>query len=125
MIAIVIDDDAAVRDSIRELLESAGHEVFEHPSAEDFLRQPRGNADCLVVHHHLPGMTGLDLLERLQAEGDQTPGLLLAGSKDARVLKHAERIGVKVLEKPILADQLLSWLAQIRDARAQELPTGD
>jgi FixJ family two-component response regulator len=110
LIATVIDDDDDVRDSVRALLESYGHKVNEYSSAEEYLRQPKGKPDCFVVHHHMPGMTGLELLEHLRMEGDRTPAIVLTGYKNPKMAGHAERIGVKVLEKPTIAEQLLSWM---------------
>lgn len=114
----VIDDDDAVRDSTRALLESYGYEVRDHASAEHFLQNTDSKTDCLLVDQHMPGMTGLDLLEHLRARGDQTPALMMTGRSDPTLLPRAARIGVKLLHKPVPEDQIVSWIEQMRLANA-------
>ena len=87
----IIDDDDAMRDSTRALLECNDYVVREHPSAEDFLSQPRDDVDCVLVDHHMPGMTGLDLFERLRADGDLIPALVLTGRADLSMEPRAGR----------------------------------
>lgn len=114
---VIIDDDEAVRDSMHTLLESYGYEVRGHASAEDFLSQPRGKADCLLVDHHMPGMMGLDLLEYLHADGDRTPALMITGRSDSSMKPRAERIGVLLLQKPVAEEALVLSIEQARRAR--------
>lgn len=114
----IIDDDDAVRDSTRALLESYGYEVRDHASAEHFLRDSSNKPDCLLVDQHMPGMTGLDLLEHLRSKGDQTPALMMTGRSDPTLEPRAARIGVKLLHKPVPEDQLVLWIEQTRLAQA-------
>lgn len=114
----IIDDDDAVRDSTRALLESYGYEVRDHASAEHFLKNAGHKPDCLVVDQHMPGMTGLDLLEHLRARGDQTPALMMTGRSDPTLEPRAARIGVKLLHKPVPEDQLVQWIETTRQAHA-------
>jgi CheY-like chemotaxis protein len=65
----VVDDDGAVRHSFRLLLEVIGHKVEAFASAADFLKAELGRFVCLIVDHHMPDMTGLELAARLRAEG--------------------------------------------------------
>jgi FixJ family two-component response regulator len=102
----IIEDDDALRDSARALLESYDYGVQEHSSGEDYL-QCRGEADCLLVDHHMPGLTGLDLLELLRKGGDLTPALILTGTNDSTVAPRAKRIGVKLLRKPVTSGHLV------------------
>jgi two-component system, LuxR family, response regulator FixJ len=110
----IIDDDDAVRESTRALLESYGYEVHDHASAEQFLKDSNTKPDCLLVDQHMPGMTGLDLLEHLRAQGDTTPALMMTGRSDPTLGPRAARIGVKLLHKPIPEDQLVLWIEQAR-----------
>jgi FixJ family two-component response regulator len=110
----IIDDDDAVRDSTRALLESYGYEVRDHASAELFLRDNESKPDCLLVDQHMPGMTGLDLLEHLRSRGDQTPALMMTGRSDPSLEPRASRIGVKLLHKPVPEDQIVHWIEQSR-----------
>ena len=74
----VVDDDAAVRDAPRLLLEAAGRAVCAYESAAGFLADPPGGRlRCLIVDHQLPGLTGLEFLERQRASGATTPFVLL------------------------------------------------
>lgn len=113
----IIDDDDAVRDSTRALLESYGYEVRDHASAEHYLEDKGAKPHCLLVDQHMPGMTGLDLLEHLRAQGDTTPALMMTGRSDPSLEPRASRIGVKLLHKPVPEEQLLSWIEQTRQAQ--------
>ena len=90
VIVHIVDDDDGVRDSMRELLASFGYTVREYPSAEAFLGSPRGDVACLLVDHHMPGMSGLDLLEHLTAIGDKTPALVITGGIDPAIATRAK-----------------------------------
>ena len=114
----IIDDDDAVRDSTRALLESYGYQVRDHASAEHFLRDTEASPLCLLVDQHMPGMNGLDLLEHLRAKGDKTPALMMTGRSDPTLEPRATRIGVTLLHKPVPEEQLLSWIEQTRRATA-------
>jgi FixJ family two-component response regulator len=65
----IVDDDEAVRHSLRFWLEALGHKVETFASVAEFLKAELEKLLCLVVDHHMPGMTGLDLAERLRTEG--------------------------------------------------------
>ena len=72
----VIDDDPAVLDSLKFLLELAGHRVAYYGSAAAFLEDRAVGHACLILDHHMPQMTGLALAARLRSEGDMLPVLL-------------------------------------------------
>ncbi len=70
----VVDDDASLRRSVRNLLTSAGFTVQTFISAEEFLESPhRTNTGCLVLDLRMAGMTGFDLLKHLRAAGVSGP----------------------------------------------------
>src|SRR5437899_12969891 len=74
----VVDDDASLRRSVRNLLMSVGFEVQAFASAEEFLESPqRANTGCLVLDLRLTGMSGLDLLKHLAAVGSRIPVIIL------------------------------------------------
>jgi len=114
-IVAIVDDDHAVLDSLKFLLEVIGYQVATYASAEAFL--DRGKADgagapaCLIVDQHMPGMTGLDLAERLRDHGAAIPILLITGSPSPAIVSRAAQLGVvNVLEKPPDERDLLSFL---------------
>lgn len=113
---VIIDDDDAVRDSMHVLLDSYGYDVRQYASAEEFLQQATGKAGCLLVDHHMPGMTGLDLLEHLRAKGDQTPALIVTGRRDSLIISRANFLGVKVLQKPVTDEDLVHQIEEARSA---------
>jgi two-component system, LuxR family, response regulator FixJ len=97
----IVDDDDAVRDSLRFLLEIIGHTVETFASAADFLTADQRPIGCLILDHHMPGMTGLELAERLRTDGSIIPILMVTGSPSSAIAARAAELGViKVLEKP-------------------------
>ena len=102
-VVFVVDDDAAVRDSMRALLECLGVEVRDYPSAKDFLRSMCANSNgCLLVDFHMPGMTGVELLERLRAQGNPMPVIVMTGRSDTALKERVLRAGaLELLDKPI------------------------
>ena len=110
----IVDDDDAVRDSLRILLESFDFEVSDYSSAQEFLAKRNGKSDaCLLLDLHMPGMSGIELLERMQAEGLLLPTIVITGRSDA-VLKHrALRSGaLEVIDKPVADDVLLGAIGR-------------
>lgn len=114
----IIDDDEAVRDSTHQLLALYGYEVRQHASAEAFLSHPETlshsgkKAACLLVDQNMPGMTGLDLLEHLRAKGDRTPALMITGRSDSTIEPNLQRVGAKLLCKPLEEEELLGSIEQ-------------
>ncbi|MDR3534710.1 MAG: response regulator [Rhodopila sp.] len=107
----VVDDDVAVRDSLKFLLETAGHTVTTYSSAAAFLDHRGPRPACLVVDYHMPRMTGLELAAQLQQEGANIPLLLITGSVSPAIVANAARLGIgTVLEKPLNANDLLKFV---------------
>src|SRR5262245_16716457 len=103
----VVDDDASLRRSVRNLLTSVGFRVEAFASAEEFLESPqRANTGCLVLDLRMTGMHGLDLLKHLRATGAEIPVVILTahGDDDARALQAG---AVAFLGKPFRGDALL------------------
>ena len=107
----IVDDDAAVRDSLRFLLEVIGHPTKRFASAAEFLKAAIQRLTCLILDHHMPGMTGLELAERLRNDGAGIPILLITGSPSPAIVARAAELGiVRVLEKPATEDDLLDFV---------------
>ena len=90
----VVDDDPAVRQTLKLLMQSAGFHAECFASAEEFqsffgLSIP----DCIVIDIGLPGMSGFALLEELQRKGVTTPVILFTGSDDAELAVRAIKAG--------------------------------
>lgn len=85
----VIDDDASVRSALLRLFRTAALDVSLFASAEEYLASPdRVAVDCLVIDVCLPGLGGLGLLERVQAESAR-PCLVITGQEDRQVQDRA------------------------------------
>jgi two-component system, LuxR family, response regulator FixJ len=107
----IVDDDAAVRDSLRFLLEVVGHPVETFASAAEFLNAEQQRLACLILDHHMPEMTGLELAERLRADGSGIPILLITGSPSPAIVARAAELGIyRVLAKPRAEEDLLSFV---------------
>src|ERR1700758_1908052 len=79
----VVDDDESVADSLKSLLEIFGYDVRSYNSGVDFLADDRRRAtSCLVIDQHMPGMNGLDVVDRLQKLGARVPTILISGRLD-------------------------------------------
>ncbi len=110
----IVDDDPAVRESLRFLLEVAGFSVDAFASAAEFsARRARSNPCGLILDHHMPIVTGLELVAQLRAAGDALPVLLITGSPSAAIIARAASLHVKVLEKPPAEQDLLAFAHSI------------
>jgi len=121
-IIFVVDDDSMLRETIRMVLEAAGREVEDFPSCEAFLEAyAPGRESCLLVDANLPGMKGLELLQKLRAFGDCMPIIMITGSNDIAVAVDAMKAGATdFIEKPFerseMLDSVTRALEQSRDA---------
>jgi two-component system response regulator FixJ len=112
---VVIDDDEAVLDSLRVLLEAEGFEVETFDRARGFLEQPKGAPPgCLVTDVRMPDMDGLELLQALSARGTLPPVIVITGHGEVPLAVRAMKLGARdFIEKPFEPHALL---ASIRDA---------
>ena len=110
----IVDDDDAVRDSMRVLLESLGFEVHDYTSAKDFLALRGVNSDgCLLLDLHMPVMSGIDLLEHMQTQGPKLPTIVITGRSDPALKERALRGGaLELIDKPVADDALLDALSR-------------
>lgn len=113
-IAFVVDDDPEIRVTIREVLEGDGRTVRDFASAEAFLAEYRAVGDgCLLLDAHLPGMSGVALIETLRSRGDRLPTILITGQSDIGLAVQAMRSGAcDFIEKPFGRKELLASIAR-------------
>ena len=113
----IIDDDAAVRASIQDLLESLGLRSESFETAEQFLQSKRSDGpSCLVLDVRLPGVNGLDFQRRLADAGFQIPIIFITGHGDIPMTVKAMKSGaVEFLTKPFLDHVLLDAIHQALD----------
>lgn len=105
----VIDDDAAMRESLAFLLESAGYATRTYDSAMAFLAYGSGQAGaCIVTDVRMPGMTGVELTRQLRSSGQTMPIVMITGHGDVPLAVESMKAGVAdFLEKPFDDEALL------------------
>lgn len=108
-IVSIVDDDASLRRSLRNLLMSAGLRVETFESAEVFLESGSlDNTGCLVLDLRMPGMGGLGLLKRLADSGTRLPVIILTAHSDDDMRQRTLQVGATAfLEKPVRGPALL------------------
>lgn len=119
-IVFVIDDDRLVRDSVADLLNSAGFTVQTFGSATEFVRGRRPDVPaCLILDVELPDISGLDLQTELGKSGIEMPIVFLTGHGDIPMSVRAMKAGaVEFLTKPFGKQELLDAIkeALLRDS---------
>ena len=127
----IIDDDEAMRDSLVWLLESQGLAVSSYAAAEDFLAAcGEEMAGCIVLDVRMPGMSGLELYEKLNARRCSLPVIFITGHGDVPMAVSALKKGaVDFIEKPFNDKELLRVIGEClereRTTRAQRLREGE
>lgn len=108
-VVLLVDDDPAVTHAVQFSFDLEGLDVRSYRDAEALLAAgdlpERG---CLVLDYHLPGVDGLDLLERLRARDVRMPAVLITTNPRPLLRARAARAGVPIIEKPLLTDALLT-----------------
>lgn len=126
----VVDDDAAMRDSLRMMLETEGYAVRDFASAQSFLSDLDLRGGCLIVDIRMPGMGGLELQEELVRRKANIPVIVMTGHADVPLAVRAMRAGaIDFVEKPFDRERMLQSVsdalaagerAQSRAAEAKE-----
>jgi len=106
----IVDDDAAVRQSLAFLLSSAGLPVRLYDSATAFLAGLASvQGGCLITDVRMPGMTGLELLHALKAKACGLPAIVITGHGDVPLAVEAMKAGaIDFIEKPFDQEAILS-----------------
>lgn len=108
-IVSVIDDDESCRTALKEMLRSAGLSALVFASAEDFLKSgQQRQTGCLITDIRMPGMSGLELQAKLNADRCRIPTIFITAHGDEKMRMQALRAGaVEFLAKPFDDETLL------------------
>jgi two-component system CheB/CheR fusion protein len=108
----VVDDDDRLREAVRSVLEDAGCTVVDFATAEAFLASYRPGGDaCILIDAHLPGISGIELLQCLKAKGAQLSAVIITGDGDVAMAVQAMKSGASdFIEKPIRREGLLACI---------------
>ena len=111
MIAIV-DDDKGARNGLEMLVRSLGHNTSTFGSAEEFLEfENLRDTSCLITDVQMPGLSGLDLQDRLIASGHRIPIIFITGHPEEKLRMRAMKAGaIGFLSKPCRDEHLLGYL---------------
>ena len=117
-VVYVVDDDEAVRDSLTWLLESNGYLVRCHASAERFLQSlqstDKSTISCVILDVRMPGMSGLELQERLISENLPMPISFITGHGDVSMAVTTMKKGaVDFIEKPFKENELCALVEKM------------
>lgn len=119
----VVDDDEAVRDSMRWLLEANGFQVRSFESAEAFLAAgpPRDPIACVLLDVRMPGLSGLALHDELIRRGSAMPVVFITGHGDVPMAVETMKKGaVDFLQKPFSDERLCALVRDCLDRSADE-----
>jgi FixJ family two-component response regulator len=113
-VVIVIDDDLAVRNSLKFSLEIEGLTVRSYATAAELL----GAGDlalcsCFVVDQNMPGMNGLDMIAALRARQLAAPAILITSHPTLSLRERAQKAGVPIVEKPLLGNALIDKIYDV------------
>lgn len=104
----VVDDDPAVCSSLKFSLELEGFAVSIYRGGPEFLSAAEvATFNCLIVDQRMPGMSGMELIERLRARNDATPAILIVSQSSPALTARAAAAGVPMIDKPLLGNALV------------------
>jgi two-component system response regulator FixJ len=114
-VVLVIDDDPAVRSSLKFSLEVEGFAVRVYSGAHELLSDEANlpAKSCLLVDYYMPTMNGLELLARLRDRGVSIPAVVITGHPNRKLRERIAAAGVPLIEKPFLGNILTD---RIREA---------
>ena len=104
---LVLENDAAVRNSMKFSLEAEGYQVRAYSKARDVLEAPDlSEIDCLVVDYRLEGMNGLELVRQMRARRIRAPVIMITTLPSLDLHRDANAAGIPIVEKPLLGNTL-------------------
>ena len=113
----IVDDEPAVRNSLKFSLEIEGLAVAVFAGANELLRErDLSRFRCLVIDQNMPGLNGLDLAAELRSRHVPVPIILITSNPSKALIARAETAGVPIVEKPLLGNTLMD---KVREAVGQ------
>jgi two-component system response regulator FixJ len=113
VVVIVVDDDLAVRNSLKFSLEIEGLTVHSFATGTELLNAiDLSLCDCLVIDQKMPAMSGLELIAKLRDQHIAAPAILITSHPSPWLREQAQKAGIPIVEKPLLGNALLD---RIRD----------
>jgi len=108
----VVDDDRAVRNSLKFLLELEGYPVRLYADGEEFLEERDLPTDgCVIIDQVMPGLSGLETVDEMRHRGTHNPAVLMISSPSSKVRKDAQARGIPVVEKPFFEQTLVDAIS--------------
>ena len=110
----IVDDDEAVREGIERLMQSHGYNARTFASAEEFLNSGEiHDTSCLITDLQMPGLSGIDLQDRLIAQGHRFPIIFITAYPEESVRARAMKAGaVGFLSKPFNVEHLVGFIGK-------------
>jgi FixJ family two-component response regulator len=113
VVVAVVEDDAAARTALGRLLRAAGFEAVLFASAEAYV-EASAAPTCIIIDVHLPGMSGIELQQRLRAAGPAPPMIVTTSSHEALIKERAQQHGCAAFFwKPVDGDILTATIASL------------
>ncbi len=114
-IVLVVDDDMAVRKSLKFALELEGLSIHACGSGDELLDHPDLlNAHCLLLDYKMPSMDGFEVISRLAERNVNIPVILMTSNINRELVRRADAAGVRhLLEKPLLDGALLTAIRHV------------
>jgi len=115
----IVDDDESVREATKSLVRSLGYTAATFGSAEEFLGSMEMMAtDCLITDVQMPGLSGVELQDRLIADGHRMPTIFVSAFPDERVQRRVLASGaIGYLHKPYEEDRLIECIDTVLKSR--------
>jgi len=128
-VVVVVDDDAAVRNSLKFALEIEGYSVRTYAdgaalmSADDL-----SECACLIIDQNMPGGAGLDVVANLRQRAIAVPAILITSHPNVALSRRARSAGIPIVEKPLLTNALIESVRgiarEVRPGRGGASPAG-
>lgn len=129
-IVFIVDDDVAVCESLKLMLDTIGISTSIFHNAADFLNNYCNESGCVVLDVRMPGMSGIELQSKMRAHDIYIPVIIITGHGDISMAVEAVKAGaLDFIEKPfrnqVLLDAIQKALALDRDLRGSRTKKGD